>query len=214
MVIVTAKKSSNFMCKIKIKYFLILVLLCGIFSCKDNSQIRLAENLKDIKKKEVIFANINKNWTFNAIPSNITSRELTTNWTEWRIFLDELSKKPNSTIGAFQQKAKNLSKKALELKTKIPVKFNGLAIKARITVVITKVNSLDLYINLNQIPDDKVIILINEINKEVQSLQLQMDEITRRSQIQTEEGESDLIKMMDTTRAIPNVPMGVNQNIQ
>lgn len=201
------------MCKIKIKYFLILILLCAMFSCKDNSQIRLAENLKDIKKKEVIFANINKNWIFNAIPSNITSRELTTNWTEWRIFLDELSKKPNSTIGAFQQKAKNLSKKASELKTKIPVKFNGLAIKARITVLITKVNSLDLYINLNQIPDDKVIILINEINKEVQSLQLQMDEITRRSQIQTEEGESDLIKMMDTTRAIPNSING-NVNIQ
>ncbi|MBC7642284.1 MAG: hypothetical protein H7174_08095 [Flavobacterium sp.] len=196
------------------KSYLYICLFSLILSCKDDSKIRLAENLKDIKKKEVIFANINKNWTFNAIPSNTTSRELTTKWTEWRIFLDELSKKPNSTIGAFQQKAKNLSKKALELKTKIPIKFNGPAIKARITVLITKVNSLDLYINLNQIPDDKVIILINEINKEVQSLQLQMDEITKRSQIQTESGESDLIKMMDTTRAIPNVPMNVGQNVQ
>ena len=185
-----------------------------LFSCKDDNKIRLAENLKDVKKKEVVFANINKAWVFNTTPSNATSQTLTTNWTEWRIFLDEMSKKPKSTIGAFQQKAKNLSKKALDLKTNIPARFNGPAIKSRITVLITKVNSLDLYINLTQIPDAKVIVLIGEINQQIQSLQLQMDEITRRSQIQTEVGESDLIKMMDTTRAIPNLPLDANQNIQ
>ena len=188
-------------------------LLFLIISCKDNNQNRLAENLKDFKKKEVIFANINKAWVFNTNPSNATSQSLTANWTEWRIFLDEMSKKPKSTIGAFQQKAKNLSKKALDLKTKIPAKFNGPAIKSRITVLITKINSLDLYINLSQIPDTKVIALINEINEQIQSLQAQMDEITRRSQIQTEVGESDLIKMMDTTRAIPNLTMNGGQNI-
>ncbi len=196
------------------KFYLYISLFFLIISCKDNNEIRLAENLKDSKKKEIIFANINKAWVFNTTPSNATSQTLTTNWTEWRIFLDEMSKKPKSTIGAFQQKAKNLSKKALDLKTKIPARFNGLAIKARITVLITKVNSLDLYINLTQIPDAKVILLIGEINEQIQSLQAQMDEITRRSQIQTEVGESDLIKMMDTTRAIPNVPVNEIPNIQ
>lgn len=199
------KQICNFVVKSqKMKLVQYTFLLILIFSCKDNNEIRLAENLKDIKKKEVIFANINKKWIFNTTPSNATSQTLTTNWTEWRIFLDELSRKPKSTIGAFQQKAKNLSKKALDLKTKIPERFNVPAINARITVLITKVNSLDLYINLTQILDIKVIMLIEEINNEIQSLQAQMDEITRRSQIQTEEGESDLIKMMDTTRAIPN----------
>jgi hypothetical protein len=196
------------------KFYLYISILFFMFSCKDNNDIRIAENLKDAKKKEVIFANINKAWVFNTTPSNPTSQTLTTNWTEWRIFLDEMSKKPKSTIGAFQQKAKNLSKKALDLKTKIPSRFNGPAIKSRITVLITKVNSLDLYINLTQIPDLKVIALINEINEQIQSLQAQMDEITRRSQIPTEAGESDLIKMMDTTRAIPNVPLDANMNIQ
>ncbi len=196
------------------KFYLYISLFFLIISCKNNNEIRLAENLKDSKKKEIIFANINKAWVFNTTPSNATSQTLTTNWTEWRIFLDEMSKKPKSTIGAFQQKAKNLSKKALDLKSKIPARFNGPAIKSRITVLITKVNSLDLYINLSQIPDAKVILLINEINEQIQSLQNQMDEITRRSQIPTEVGESDLIKMMDTTRAIPNVPLDANLNIQ
>ena len=196
------------------KPYQILFFIAVIISCKNNDDIRIAENLKASKKKEVVFANISKGWVFNTQPSNETSQALTTNWTEWRIFLDELSKKPNSTIGAFQQKAKNLSKKALDLKTKIPTRFNGPAIKTRITVLITKVNSLDLYINLTQIPDAKVLMLIGEINIQIQSLQIQMDEITRRSLIKTEEGESDLIKMMDTTRAIKENPMNTGQVFQ
>jgi hypothetical protein len=189
------------------KIYLYIVLFLTFFSCKnDNQAIRIAENLKDSKKKDAIFSSINTSWNFNTTPSNQTSQTLATNWTEWRIFLDEMSKKPKSTIGAFQQKAKNLSKKALALKNNIPVQFSGPAVRARITVLITKVNSLDLYINLSRIPDAKVVALIGEINTEIESLQAQMDEITRRSQIQKEEGESsDFIKMMDTTRAVPNV---------
>ena len=196
------------------KIFCAVAVLFILFSCKEDNQVRLAENLKDVKKKEVIFANINKSWVFNTQPSNETSQTLTTTWVEWRIFLDELSKKPKSTIGAFQQKAKNLSKKALDLKTKIPLRFNGPAIKTRITVLITKVNSLDLYINLSRIPDQKVIMIIGEINTQIQSLQAQMDEITRRSQIKVEDGESELIKMMDTTRAIKPNMMNFEQKIQ
>jgi hypothetical protein len=190
--------------------YCILVLFFVIVSCNKNDEKQIAENLKDAKKKEIIFANINKNWVFNTQPSNATSQTLTTNWTEWRIFLDEMSKKPKSTIGAFQQKAKNLSKKALDLKNNIPKQFNTPAIKSRVTVLITKVNMLDLFINLNQIPDQKVIALITEINVEMQSLQSQMDEITIKSNIKPEDGESDLIKMLDTTRAIPNAPMNAN----
>ena len=88
-------------------FFLILIL-----SCKDNNEIRIAENLKDTKKKELIFANINKGWVFNTTHSNATSQTLATNWTEWRIFLDELSKKPKSTIGAFQQNKIGCSKQS------------------------------------------------------------------------------------------------------
>ena len=75
------------------RFYLYICLLFLILSCKDNNDIRLAENLKDTKKKEVIFANINKAWVFNTTPTNATSQTLTTNWTEWRIFLDEMSKK-------------------------------------------------------------------------------------------------------------------------
>ncbi len=192
------------------KHFFTLLLFLSLFSCGKNNDVQIAENLKAFKKKEVIFGNINKSWIFNAQPMNATAQSLTNNWTEWRIFLKELAEKPKSTIGAFQLKAKNLSKKAEDLKLHIPIKYNNVAIKSRIVVLITKVNALELFINLNQIPDAKVILLIGDINTEMQSLQSQMDEITVKSKIQKEDGESDLIKMLDTSRAIPNAPINAN----
>ena len=127
-------------------------------------------------------------------------------WPEWRIFFFELKNKPKSTIGAFQKKAKELSKKVAELNNNIPIAYDKPEIKSRIAVLISKINSLNLFINLDEIPDDKVVALIIEINIELRSLQNQLDEIVRKSTIPKEEGESDLLKMLDTSRAIPNKP--------
>lgn len=187
--------------KIQISYILFLLLM--LVSCKDDLAKRNAENAKDIKKKEIIFDNINKGWNFNTQPANATSQSLTNTWTEWRVFLDELSQKPKSTIGAFQKKAKTLSKRAVELGINIPFPYNKPEIKSRIAVLTTKINSLNLYINLDEIPDQKVTTLVTEINIELASLQSQLDEIVRKNLIPKEEGESDLIKMLDTARAIP-----------
>lgn len=183
----------------------LIVLFFIILSCKNDDKQHYVETQRDLKKKEIIFANINKSWVFNSIPSNPTAQNLTTNWTEWRIFLDEISRKPKSTILAFQQKAKNLSQKAADLRLNIPAAFKNPALKSRISVLLTKVNMLELYINLSKIPDNKVIELITQINIEINALQLQMNEITVKSEIKVEEGEEDLIRMMDTTRAVPSV---------
>ena len=63
---------------------------------------------------------------------------------------------------------------------------------------------MNLFINLNQIQDTKVVKNITEINEEISSLQLQLEEIVRRSQIPKEAGEPDRIRVQDTARAIPN----------
>ena len=123
---------------------------------------------------------------------------------EWRAFLTEINQKPKSTIGAFQKKAAALSKKVVDLNNNIPAEFNKPQIKARIAVITTKIKSMDLFIHLNQIPSGKVVKLISEINTEIDYFQLQLEEIVKRSQIPMEEGESDLIMMKDTARAIPN----------
>ncbi len=190
-----------------ISFFLLLFVLN---SCQNNNEKRLAENKKAAEKKELIFSNINKGWVFYDTPINTTSEASVASWTELRLFLAELAQKPKKTIGAFQKKSSEISKKAMALPNNVPYNFSKPQIKSRISVLITKVRLLDLFIHLDNIPDKKVVLLIAEINKELVSLQRQMDKIVEKSKIPVEEGESDLLKMMDTTRAIPNVPIDKN----
>lgn len=186
--------------------FVLTFFFVFTISCKKEDQLLTVNQIKDIKKREKVFKTINNSWVFNSKPTNATSQDLTTQWTEWRIFLDELSKKPKSTIGAFQEKAKNLSKKAADLSLNVPAQFNNQDIFSRITVLQTKINMLELYINLMQIPDAKVVGLIGQINTEVAVLQLQMNEIMVKSKIKVEDGEQELMMMMDTARAVPSDP--------
>ncbi len=191
--------------KYKIAVFFSLVFL--LLSCKNDNQKRIAENKKEMQKREVIFKNIEKGWVFYDTPVTEASEKSIASWNEWRIFFAELALKPKKTIGAFQQKSKALSKKVMALNTNIPYEYNKPQIKSRISTLITKVRLLDLFIHLDNIPDKKVTFLVSEINLELVSLQRQMDKIVEKSRIPLEEGESDLLKMMDTTRAIPNTPV-------
>lgn len=196
------------------------VFFCFLFflmsSCKDDNQQRDAENKKTAQKKEVLYKNISKSWNFYATPINTTSEQSVASWTEFRQFLDELGKKPGKTLLAYQNKATELSKKVLLLKNNIPYQFQQPQIKSRISALITKVRLLDLFIHLDNIPDKKVILLIGEINAELVSLQRQMDKITEKSKIPVEDGESDMLRMLDTTRAIittPTSPTPIKQNL-
>jgi hypothetical protein len=196
--------------KFKIIYAFFVIVLFA--SCKEDNQKRLAEIQKESKKKEVVFSNINKGWVFYDSPINDTAEESMASWSEFRSFLGELAIKPKRTIGAFQQKATAISKKAMALNDNIPAQYNQPQIKSRIGTLITKVRLLDLFIHLDAIPDDKVVRLISEINKEIASLQRQMDKIVVKSKIPTEEGESELKKMMDGSRAISVPPLDPNMS--
>jgi hypothetical protein len=194
--------------KFKLLYtFLVLVLLT---SCKDDSEKRRLENEKQQKKNELIFSKVSKAWDFYDEPINETSENLVSDWTEFRSLLNELRLKPKKTIGAFQQKATAISKKAAAMDDNIPEKFNQPQIKSRIATMTTKVRLLDLYIHLDLIPAEKVVKIISEINNELASLQRQMDKIEVRSTIPVEIGESELKQMLDASRAIPNEPIDPN----
>jgi hypothetical protein len=193
--------------KYKLSYFLCLLIIFTACN-KESNQKRIAENKKDAKKKELIFGNIKKGWNFYDEPINEATEESVKTWNELRMFLAELAQKPKKTIGAFQLKAAAISKKAMALNDKIPDQFNQPQIKSRISALITKVRMLDLYIHLDDIPDKEVTRLIGEINKELASLQRQMDKIVEKSKIPVEEGESEMIRMLlDSARAIPNNTM-------
>nr|WP_294928675.1 hypothetical protein [uncultured Flavobacterium sp.] len=197
--------------KYKIALFLFLIFILN--SCQNENEKRLAENKKEEKRKEIIFNNINKGWSFIDEPINEVSEKNAREWKEWREFLKELGGKPRKTIGAFQKKSSAIAKKAMALNNNIPSQFNQPQIRSRISILITKVKMMDLFIHLHKIPDDKVTFLIGEINKELVSLERQMDKIVEKSKIPKEEGESDFLRMLDTARAIPNSMPPIQQNL-
>jgi hypothetical protein len=184
------------------KLTLLFLALLMQFSCKDDNEQRLADNLKDAKKKELIFKTIDKGWNFIDTPINSTSEATLNTWPEWRAFMEELSVKPKKTITAFQKKAKALSTKVMALNTNIPTQFDNPQIRSRIATLITQVRMLDLYINLDKVSDKKVTEHLAEINLELVSLQRQMDKIVEKSKIPMEVGEAELLMMLDTARAI------------
>ncbi|WP_418264496.1 hypothetical protein [Flavobacterium faecale] len=183
--------------------FCLLCTVVLLFSCQDNNQKRIAENKKETARKELIFSTIEKGWVFYDTPINETTEETVKTWNELRLFLEELSKKPKKTIGAFQQKATAISKAAMNLNNNIPLQFDKPQIKSRIAVLITKVRMMDLFIHLDKIPSEKVVQLISEINRELATLQREMDKTVEKNKIPLEEGESELKRMLDSTRAIP-----------
>lgn len=194
--------------KYKISLFLLLIFVLN--SCQGEDEKRRAAYEKEAKKKEAIFNNINKGWTFIDEPINEVSEQNRVVWTEWRDFLKEIGEKPRKTIGAFQKKSEAIAKKVMLLNNNIPAQFNQPQIKSRISILITKIKMMDLYIHLSTIPDDKVTFLIGDINKELVSLERQMDKVVEKAKIPKEEGEADFLKMLDTTRAIPNAIIDPN----
>lgn len=198
----------------KIKIYFLLLLSIVLFSCKDDTTERIAEQQKEAKKKDVIFNNISNGWIFSQPRLEPVTQSKVNQWMEWRNFLTEINQKPKSSIGAFQKKAAALSKKVVELNINIPQQFNKPQVKSRITVLITKVKAMDLFIHLNQIPDSKVIQYVKDINEDIVSLQMQMEEIVRRSQIPREAGEPDFVQMKDTSRAIPTTNQIEEKQVQ
>ncbi len=185
-------------------YILVLLsLLLVLFSCQDDSANRAAENQRAAKKKELIFANISKAWQFNTKATGQETQNLTNNWNEWRNLVTEMNQKPKSTMGAFQLKAKTLAEKAINLGNNVPYQLNNSSVESRIKVLTTKINELDLFLHLNDIPDAKVLAIIGQINNNIASFYAQIDEQFRKNKIQVEEGEQDMLRMMDPARAIP-----------
>lgn len=196
----------------KLKLLIIVISFFAIFSCKDDDSKTVQANAKEVQKKEQLFTTINKAWVFNTPSPNAQVQSRIQNWAEWRLFLTELNQKPKSSIGAFQQKAKTLSLKVTALQNNIPSVFNKPEIISRIMTLSTKVKSLDLFMNLSYIQDQKVVKLIPEINEEIASLQSQMEEIIKKSEIRLEEGEAEMLQSIPRDSVVkPKAPINLQQ---
>lgn len=183
---------SNFVMNRLLKYsFLVLVFFA---SCKEEDRSNAIEVQRALKEKELVFNSLSKAWNFSDRKLTPESEIIALSWNEWRLFVNELNQKPKSTISAFKSKTKNLVQKAAVLPTSIPERLNKPQIKARLSALITKLKALDMFLNIDRIPEKRVIELVKDLNLEVAAFKDQIEEIVRRSQIKMEEGEVEMIQ--------------------
>ena len=176
---------------------LVLLLLVLFTGCKGDDKTHEMRIAKALKEKELVFSTINKTWNFVPKTLSLETQNITNNWSDWRLFTSELYQKPKGTIGAFQRKTKSLTQKAEVLNNAIPERINKPQIKSRLMAIITKVKALHTFINLDRIPEKKVVTLITDLNIELMAFQDQIEEIVRRSHIQKEEGEQEMLNSLN-----------------
>jgi hypothetical protein len=172
-------------------FFLSLFFL--FVACKDDTKAHGIEIARALKQKELVFNTINKAWLFtprNLLPE---SQTIENNWDQWRLFMVELNQKPKATIGAFQRKTKNLIQKVDILESTIPEKINKPQIRSRLMALTTKLKALHTFINLDRIPEKKVVLLISDLNIEINAFHDQIEEIVQRTHILKEEGEEEML---------------------
>lgn len=182
------------------KYIVTLfILFLSLISCNDYSE-QNEESLKLAEKKEAVFKNISKKWSFIFPEAKPEVNKTIENWNEWEQFKRELQEKPKTSLLAFQLKVKTVSKKSDSLSLTVPESFNIPQVRSRLVTLNTKIKSLDTYIHLDEIPEKKVLQLITEINEEIKGVYTQWNEIIIKKAIPKEVGEDDMIRALDTTR--------------
>ena len=192
-----------FLCQIfDMKVILYGCLFLMLFSsCKDEDPKRIeAQKMAEIKQ-DSIFKEITKHWQFRVPAPYTKASEVLQTWTQWREFTFELNQKPSVNLSNFRNKASVLSQKVKLLQSTLPPVFQIPEIKSRVLVLQTRINSLELFLNLDQIPTEKIKVFCNEINEEMVAIVNQMDAVFVRADIPLEEGELETRQQLkDTTR--------------
>jgi hypothetical protein len=180
------------------KSIAVLFITFFLFSCEEESTKGVNEKI--IAKNTQTFNLVNSVWNLTIPTTSPNVKNELANWNAWQQFVIEINQKPKSNLTAFQLKTKNLSSKVDSLQFNIPIQFDKPQVKSRITSLSTKIRMLDNFINLTDVPQKRIKELLPEINQEIAAFVQQLEEINIKKQIPVEEGESYMIKALDTTR--------------
>ncbi|MBS7787616.1 hypothetical protein KIH23_09935 [Flavobacterium sp. CYK-55] len=188
-----------------LKHLLVLCLLVLTSACQQTDEHELIQQQKALQARTLVLNEIKNGWHFHTPALRSDTQNMLRNWSELRQFNSEIMQTPGSSIGGFQKKAKSLSKKALELSKSIPAEFDKPEVKSRIAALTTKINQINLYLNIREIPAKKISTLVADADAAWSALYREMNEIVQKSKIPLEEGESDILMMQDPSRAIPDL---------
>lgn len=178
---------------------IIILLLLLLVSCQDTSKSDV-EAIRLQQQEKLVFNEISNNWNFTFPKAFSEVENMLDNWSQWHQFQNELKQKPQTSLSAFRMKVENVSNRSDSLYLSVPERFNNPQVRSRLITLDTQLDRLSLFMQLPTINQEKVIILIQVINEEINSVYKQLDEVVAKERIPVEIGEEVMIRALDTVR--------------
>lgn len=182
------------------KYVFISILFLALFTnCNKKNATTTTVTTSKVSQDSLV-RSIHKKWQFKVIVPNNTVATKINNWDAWNNFSNELTIKPNASIISLKRKATSLVEKAAVLKTTIPEMYNKAEVKARLALLETNIQTLDMLLELESLNVKEINSLLTAIQKNTNSVLNQFNEFEIKAKIPKETGEDQLIQTIDTVK--------------
>ena len=181
------------------KYIALIVLTAlSMLSCK--KETTQADKPVATISQDSLVRSIHDKWKFTIAINNPTITKNLSNWEDWRNYVNELTIAPNPSLGNMAHKTTKLVSMVAVLKNSIPEKYNKQETKARLALLETNIQSLDMLLGLEPINIKEIHKLLANIQKNTNSIINQFNEFEVKAQIPKEIGESELTQPVDTIK--------------
>ncbi|RRA91102.1 hypothetical protein [Paenimyroides viscosum] len=181
------------------KYILMILLLVTVtISCK--KEVITTPNVTTKISQDSMVKTIHEKWKFTVVVNNPTISSKLNNWEDWRNYVNELTITPSASKANLIRRANALVEKTAVLKSNIPELYNKPETKARLTLLETHVQNLDMQLELVPLNSKEIILLLANIQKSTNSLINQFNEFEVKLKIPKEVGEDKLIQPIDTIK--------------
>lgn len=181
------------------RYIFVLIGLSFLVTgCK--KQAETTENLPLTVSQDSLVRSIYNQWKFTVAVSNPSVNSKLNSWEDWRNYTNELTIAPNASLSNLTRKANALVEKSAVLKNNIPDLYNKPETKARLALLETNIQNLDMLLELEPLNIKEISILLANIQKNTSSLINQFDEFEIKAKIPKETGEEQLHQRIDTIK--------------
>lgn len=181
------------------KYFLFLALTAVlVLGCTKGTGPE--QRTTSTISQDSLIRTIHHKWKFSVSISNPAVSSKLNNWEEWRNYVNEITISPSPSLSGFTFKSAALVQKVNALRISIPELYNKQETKARIALLETNVQNLDMLLELEPLNPKEITKLLAAIQKNTNSLINQFDEFEVKSRIPKEEGEDQLLQPVDTIK--------------
>ncbi|WP_264561288.1 hypothetical protein [Flavobacterium sp. N2155] len=149
------------------KYIFVLILLAtATISCK--KEVVVAPNTTSKISQDSMVKNIHQKWKFTVAATNPAVNSKLNSWEDWRNYVNELTITPNASLANLTRKANALVEKSAVLKKNIPEIYNRPETKARMALLETNIQNLDMLLELEPLNSKEIIHLLANIQKKHQ----------------------------------------------